>query len=41
MVKVTVHYTEGDDESLHTALKLTLPKKWLAQPTDKVRNVRT
>ena len=38
-VKVTLHYDEPDNEDLHTSLKITLPKKWAAGPTDKIRDV--
>lgn len=29
--KVYVHYEEGSDSELHTTLKLTLPRKWVAE----------
>jgi len=37
-MKITIHYNEPEDAELHTSLKFSIPKKWLAQPTDKIRN---
>jgi len=37
-IKVTLHYDEPEDESVHTSLKFTLPKKWTSGPSDKVRD---
>jgi hypothetical protein len=36
-MKVKIHYQIGEDDSLHTSLKLTLPKKWEKGPTDKIK----
>ena len=36
-MKVKIHYQVPADDSLHTSLKLTLPKKWVSGPTDKIK----
>jgi hypothetical protein len=39
--KVLLHFNEGEDAELHMTLKLTLPKKWVAEQSPlKVLEVR-
>ena len=35
-MKVTLNFQDTADDALHTSLKITLPKKWPAGPTEKL-----